>query len=122
MVARSAWKVPHFNIKFFNDPEKLENTKKKTWLKVNSRSMKIYKPMVGRPLLVYDGSSYKKLTLWHGVAGHNLGEFLWTRAAVFHTRKKRLKALEKKKKEEQKKNKIAEKPKNIKKKLNKNEL
>lgn len=122
MVARSAWKIPYFNIKFFNKSGKIENTKKKTSIKVSNRNLKIYKPMIGKPLIVYDGSSYKKMTLWSGVVGHRLGEFLWTRTAVFHTRKKRLKALEKKNKEEQKKNKMAEKSKIIKKKLNKNEL
>ena len=114
MAARSSWKIPYFNVKYFNKSNKIEK-KKKNVVKVQNRNIKIYKPMIGKSLIVYNGSSHKKMTLWSGVIGHRLGEFLWTRKAVFHTRKKRMKALEKKNKEEQKKNKMSQKPKIIKK-------
>ena len=98
---RSNWKTPFFYYKLKKSAFKSND--KKTIYKIKDKNYRIFKFMVHKKFKVYTGNRYKGVYIKPRMRGHKIGELFTTRNRVYHLRRKREKALEKKKKEELKK-------------------
>ena len=86
MTAKSSWKIPYFNLKFFKKKKNFKNTNA---IKIKNKDFQIFKPMIGQDFLVYDGAHFNIVTPWKDVVSHKVGEFLKTKVEVIHTKKKK---------------------------------
>ena len=108
MSKNSSWKIPYFNIKFIKQSKNFNETNS---IRIKNKNFQIFKPMMGKSFLIYNGKKHKKVIIWKGVISHKIGEFIETKKYVNHIKKKKIKAFEKKNKEEKKKIKITNKKK-----------
>jgi small subunit ribosomal protein S19 len=66
------------------DKKLLEKLRKKDNVKTHRREMIILPEMVGKTIQIYNGKSFKAITIAPEMIGHYLGEFALTRNRVSH--------------------------------------
>lgn len=77
-MARSKWKIPHFNLDL---TQKLKN--KEYNIKTKARNITILEEHIGSTINVYNGMSYIQVNITKDMVNHKLGEYA-------HTRKKHI--------------------------------
>ena len=80
---RSTWKNPYIN--FVEQKKKKQNNHI-----IASRNSQIVPKFLGLTFKVYNGKSYKEITVSEEMINHKFGEFIFTRAK-FSFKKKKLK-------------------------------
>lgn len=78
-MSRSKWKGPLINNKI---------TSKKNILEIIGRNVKLVPSLVGQNIKTHNGKSYMELTVTKKMLGHELGEFVSTRAKFSFKKKK----------------------------------
>ena len=88
-MSRSIWKPIYKNIEL---NQFLKNIKtKNTIIKTFVRNIEITSKLVGYTFMIYNGNSFRKLTIQTNMIGHKLGEFCPTRKKPSTKKKKKKK-------------------------------
>ena len=88
-MTRSKWKPLYINQDLYSYINTLKN--KNIVIKTSVRNLEITRNLVDYTFMVYNGNSFRKLTIQSKMIGHKLGEFIPTKKKPSTKKKKRKK-------------------------------